>query len=72
MIILNVLTALAVSQLVSDIFEANFISVKIDALNNKDIKIFANLVRFFSPVKVVQVKSLELKSLPGESANIVL
>jgi hypothetical protein len=71
MIILNILIPLAPSEFQSNIQKANLISVMTNASNHKDTKIFPVLVRYFEPSKGVQVKLLELKSLPGERAETV-
>jgi hypothetical protein len=51
--------------------KANFISVTTDASNHKDTKMCPELVRYFMPSEGVQVKVLELKTLPGERAETV-
>ena len=68
-IVLNVLTPFAISELESDLQKANFISIMTDASNHKDVKIFPLLVRYFNPTEGIQVKMLDLKSLPGETSE---
>jgi hypothetical protein len=70
MVILNVLTPFALSELQSNINKANFISVMTDASNHKDTtRIFLILLTNFEPSKGVLIKVLEFKSLPRERAE---
>ena len=51
--------------------KANFVIVTIDASNRKEIKLVPVVVPYFVPDIGVKVKSLEFKSLPGETAEIL-
>jgi hypothetical protein len=66
MIVLNVLTPFALSELQSNIQTTNIISVLTDASKYKDTRIIPVLVRYLEPSKGVQVKLLEHKSLPED------
>lgn len=70
-IIRNVLTPHAQNELRCDLENVTFISILTDASNHKEIKIFPLLVRYFDRNKGLKVKILELKSLPGETSDIV-
>lgn len=49
----------------------NFITVFSDASNHKDLKLFPTLVRFFDKNIGINVKIIDLTSLPGETSDII-
>lgn len=70
-IVLHVLAPYTLNLLHCDLEKAAFISISTDASNHKEIKIFPVLVRYFDYKTGVNIKILELKSLPGETSAIV-
>jgi hypothetical protein len=64
-----VLTPFTLSELQSNIQKAEYTVVMTNASNYDDTKMFPVLLRLFSPSKWVQVKVLELKSLPREKVE---
>lgn len=70
-IILNVIAPLALEELKNDLINANFVALSMDASNRKEVKLVPIVVRYFKQESGVQVKLLEFKSVPGETADIL-
>lgn len=51
--------------------DACFVTVFTDASNHKDVRLFLLMIRYFVPLLGVQIKILEIESLPGETAEII-
>jgi hypothetical protein len=69
-IVTRVLAPFSVEKLLQDIGFQPF-SLSIDASNHKEIKLFPVIIRFFSSRLGVQVRLLDMQSLPGEDAQLV-
>ena len=70
-IILHVFMPYALRTLQSDLEKCSFVSILTAASNHKKVKLFPILVRYIDWDYGVRVKSLEFKSLPGETSAIV-
>ena len=70
-VIVNAIAPMVAADLRQELGKANFVTVTIDALNRKEIKLVPVVVRYFVPDIGVKVKLLEFKSLPGETAEIL-
>lgn len=70
-IILNVLAPLALEELNFDLSHANFVALSMDASNKNEVKLVPLIVRYFKQESGVQIKLLDFKSLPGETAEIL-
>jgi hypothetical protein len=60
----------SVKNLLEDLGTQPF-SISIDSSNHKEEKLFPFVVRFFSARKGIQVRLLDLETLPGESSILV-
>ena len=49
----------------------NFVTVTIDASNTKEVKLVPVVIRYFLPESGVEVKLLQFKSVPRETAEIL-
>ena len=49
----------------------NFVTVTIDASNTKEVKLVPIVIRYFLPESGVEVKLLQFKSVPRETAEIL-
>ena len=70
-IVEHVFAPWALNELKEDLNKSSFISIFCDASNHGNIKVFPILIRFYDPDAGVRVKLLELKSLSGESSDLV-
>ena len=71
-VIVNCIGPMVAADLRQELGKANFVTVTIDASNRKEIKLVPVVVRYFVPDIGVKVKLLEFKSLPGETAEILI
>lgn len=55
-----------------DISECHFATIHTNASNHRNIKMFPVLVRYFSRQKRVKIKIVELKSVGGETPDIIV
>ena len=55
----------------TDLDQASFVTLTIDASNRKELKIVPVMVRYFVSNLGVKVKLLEFKSLPSETSGIL-
>lgn len=70
-IISGVFEPMTMQTVEADLNSVNFITVCWDASNHKNTKLMPILVRFFLPSTGIQLKILELKDIPGETADLV-
>ena len=49
----------------------NFVTVTIDASNTKEVKVVPIVIRYFLPESGIEVKLLQFKSVPRETAEIL-
>ena len=49
----------------------NFVTVTIDASNTKEVKLVPIVIRYFLPESGIEVKLLQFKSVPRETAEIL-
>ena len=49
----------------------NFVTLTIDASNTKEVKLVPIVIRYFLPQNGVEVKLLQFKSVPRETAEIL-
>ncbi|GFR27691.1 uncharacterized protein TNCT_517441 [Trichonephila clavata] len=69
-IIVNVLTSTAMKKLKYGLDKSNFITIRNDASNHGNRKIYPIVVRYFQPYVGVQVKILDLLDHPDETSDI--
>ena len=70
-IITGVLAPYAQTKMLSDLGIQPF-SISVDASNHKEVKLFALVIRFFSPKTGVNVRLLDLQSMPGETSEQIM
>lgn len=70
-IIKNVIAPFIMSLVQDELKQVSFVTSYCDASNHKDVKMFPTLVRYFSETYGVQIKVLDIVSLPSETADTV-
>lgn len=71
-VIKNVIKPYELSILKIKLENTRFITIYSDAYNHKDLKLFPSLVRYFDCTTGIQVKVLDLVSLPGETSETIV
>jgi hypothetical protein len=67
-IVVNVLAAFTMQQVLEEMESVKYLTVMIDTLNHKNLKLVLVLVRYFTPEKRIQTK---FHSLRGETADVL-
>jgi hypothetical protein len=71
-IAVNVLAPHAEEIMSNEINRSRFITLFTDASNHNDIKLFPVMGRYFLPLEDLHVKALDVRSLPGESSELIV
>ena len=70
-ILVNVLSPYAMHEVQSELEDAKYVSVMVDASNHKSLKLVPILVRYFIPTKGVQCKVICFQNVGGETAELL-
>lgn len=70
-IVSNVFEPMIISEIMSELDKAAFVTISTDASNFKAIKIFPVMIRYFIPTKGVRTRLIEFSSEPGETGEII-
>ena len=70
-IVVNIIAPMCIEELHQELDQINFVTVSINASSMKEVKLVPIVVCYFLPESGVQVKLLEFKSVPGETAQIL-
>ena len=70
-IITGVLSPYAQTKMLSDLGTQPF-SISVDASNQKEVKLFPLVIRFFSAKTRVNVRLLDIQSMPGETSEQIM
>lgn len=67
---LNIIAPLTLEELHEDLTKSSFVILSMDAANRKEIQIVPIFMLYFKQNTGVQIKILDFKSVPGETAVI--
>lgn len=71
-IVVNVLARHAEDNMADEIMKSRFITLYTDASNHNDVKLFPVMGRYFLPLEGLNVKTLDVRSLPGENSSLIV
>lgn len=70
-IVKNILAPYIMEELKKELQNVRYVSIYSDASNHKDLKLFPTMVRYFNIKSGVNIKILDLVSLPGETSTMI-
>ncbi len=70
-IVTNVLAAVVIKEVVTQLDQAKFVTIALDTSNHNALKLAPILVRYFLPSLGIKTKILEFQSIQGETSDIL-